>query len=500
MSNYLRTNTKMELQRAQAEAQRKKSLNHQSNKTTQSQAILLPNAVATSASVPGTVLHVQSNLQHPTRYHVEQKQRNQVANYLSNSVGTSKVVVNQLLRPHGSMPDTKTIGVTGTSGLSAPASPLSRLQLSTSADSQMDDIIDDIVSLESSLGDRNLSTTLPTIDQSTLQTFAVSSAQKLAVYDQNKTSSSCPPEIIPKQEFLDDDPRATYMQDRVKKDNHNRIERRRRYNINDRIKELGTLVPRNNDPDMRWNKGSILKASVDYMRDLQNRVSRAEKVERNQGQMQNTNRRLMLRIQELEMLVKSKGMDIPPMQEQEEIFNSLLNTDTSVSFDDPTQMFTKEEEFEVANFPSQPIQEHSSNFNQDTHSSSFLIQQSPQQPSFFIATQPTTSPSPNTSQHQYLQPQQHIVSIDITSPASLSPQPQQPQHRTIDTSMATTMMQHENQGIQLSDAMLPFDSNTTFSNLLNQSEEVNFDDVLMEEDMTPIRTDIFLSDSIQHLQ
>ena len=32
--------------------------------------------------------------------------------------------------------------------------------------------------------------------------------------------------------------------DRRKKDIHNMIERRRRYNINDRIKELGTLLPR----------------------------------------------------------------------------------------------------------------------------------------------------------------------------------------------------------------------------------------------------------------
>merc|ERR1711994_972419 len=57
-------------------------------------------------------------------------------------------------------------------------------------------------------------------------------------------------------------------------DNHNLIERRRRYNINDRIKELGTLLPKENDEyfelvrDVRQNKGSILKASVDYIRKL----------------------------------------------------------------------------------------------------------------------------------------------------------------------------------------------------------------------------------------
>ena len=50
------------------------------------------------------------------------------------------------------------------------------------------------------------------------------------------------------------------LQDRQKKDNHNAIERRRRFNINDRIKELGTLLPKQ-DPEMRPNKGSYYKGN-----------------------------------------------------------------------------------------------------------------------------------------------------------------------------------------------------------------------------------------------
>lgn len=52
------------------------------------------------------------------------------------------------------------------------------------------------------------------------------------------------------------------------------VERRRRFNINDRIKELGTLLPKTNDPfyevirDVRPNKGTILKSSVDYIKCL----------------------------------------------------------------------------------------------------------------------------------------------------------------------------------------------------------------------------------------
>lgn len=79
-------------------------------------------------------------------------------------------------------------------------------------------------------------------------------------------SSSCPQ--LTEQEL------KAWQKDRQKKDNHNQIERRRRYNINDRIKELGTLLPRNaDDPkhfelvkDMKQNKGTILKASVDYLK------------------------------------------------------------------------------------------------------------------------------------------------------------------------------------------------------------------------------------------
>ena len=56
-----------------------------------------------------------------------------------------------------------------------------------------------------------------------------------------------------------------WTKERQKKDNHNKIERRRRYNINDRIKELGTLLPHEDSRyhdimrDMKHNKGTILQ-------------------------------------------------------------------------------------------------------------------------------------------------------------------------------------------------------------------------------------------------
>ncbi|KAG5872278.1 hypothetical protein JTB14_034452 [Gonioctena quinquepunctata] len=104
--------------------------------------------------------------------------------------------------------------------------------------------------------------------------------------------------------------------DRQKKDNHNMIERRRRFNINDRIKELGTLLPKNNDPyydivrDVRPNKGTILKSSVEYIKCLKNEVQRLKQQEARQKQMESMNRRLQLRVQELERQAKSHGLPV----------------------------------------------------------------------------------------------------------------------------------------------------------------------------------------------
>lgn len=84
---------------------------------------------------------------------------------------------------------------------------------------------------------------------------------------------------------------------------HFAVERRRRFNINDRIKELGTLLPKTNDPyyevvrDIRPNKGTILKSSVEYIKCLKHEVTRLKQTESRQKQMEHQNRRLMQRVQ-----------------------------------------------------------------------------------------------------------------------------------------------------------------------------------------------------------
>ncbi|KAI8083930.1 helix-loop-helix DNA-binding domain-containing protein [Thamnidium elegans] len=61
---------------------------------------------------------------------------------------------------------------------------------------------------------------------------------------------------------------------RRRRESHNAVERRRRDNINDRIQELGTLLPDSVDDGVnRLNKGTILRKSVDQIKKLQNDVA-----------------------------------------------------------------------------------------------------------------------------------------------------------------------------------------------------------------------------------
>ncbi|CAF86998.1 unnamed protein product, partial [Tetraodon nigroviridis] len=136
-------------------------------------------------------------------------------------------------------------------------------------------------------------------------------------------SNSCPADLHAVKRELSDAEAKALIKERQKKDNHNLIERRRRFNINDRIKELGDLVPKSTDPSVppppasrpqrgpralspplcvvaretRWNKGTILKASVDYIRRLQKEQQKVREMEERQRKLESTNHSLLLRIQ-----------------------------------------------------------------------------------------------------------------------------------------------------------------------------------------------------------
>ncbi|KAA8590781.1 hypothetical protein FQN60_001724, partial [Etheostoma spectabile] len=265
---------------------------------------------------------VQTHLENPTKYHIQRSQQQQVKQYLGKlgSQVLSFPCHNQS-SDHGGMPPGP--------GNSAPNSPMALLTLNTNCEKEMDDVIDDIISLESSYNDDILSLMDPGLQMA--NTIPLN-ANLMDMYGNQSISqqglpisNSCPANI--KREYsVSQSPAIMHMMDksgscgkfdnyqrpegfpvaevramakeRQKKDNHNLIERRRRFNINDRIKELGTLIPKSNDPDMRWNKGTILKASVDYIRKLQREQQRAKDLETRQKKLEHANRHLMLRIQQ----------------------------------------------------------------------------------------------------------------------------------------------------------------------------------------------------------
>ncbi|XP_077132229.1 microphthalmia-associated transcription factor isoform X12 [Ranitomeya variabilis] len=247
-----------------------------------------------AAQVPMEVLKVQTHLENPTKYHIQQAQKQQVQQYLTTAKHPNKA----LSLPCANQPG-EHIMPPGP-GSSAPNSPMAMLTLSTTCEKEMDDVIDDIISLESSYNEDIL------LMDPAMQ--MANTVRQAGSYLPHMPVSASLIDIYGNQES---EARAL-AKERQKKDNHNLIERRRRFNINDRIKELGTLIPKSNDPDMRWNKGTILKASVDYIRKLQREQQRSKEVENKQKKLEHANRHLLLRIQELEMQARAHGLSIMP--------------------------------------------------------------------------------------------------------------------------------------------------------------------------------------------
>ncbi|XP_041692034.2 transcription factor E3 isoform X5 [Coregonus clupeaformis] len=271
------------------------------------------------AQVPVEVLKVQTHLENPTKYHIQASQRQQVKHYLSSTLGNK--LTNQMLgaspSPHsGSAPELQP--------------PASSTPLLSSNKEEMEDVIDGIISLESGLNDEffklidsglQLANTLP-VSGNMLDVYSSGGmvAPNIAV------SNSCPADLHNvKTELTGTVVEAkAMMKERQKKDNHNQIERRRRFNINDRIKELGALIPKSSDPppcygdrETRWNKGTILKASVDYIRRLQKEQQRAKEMENRQRKLEHSNRSLLLHIQELEMQARLHGLSTPTSSSQD---------------------------------------------------------------------------------------------------------------------------------------------------------------------------------------
>ncbi|XP_035675917.1 microphthalmia-associated transcription factor-like isoform X1 [Branchiostoma floridae] len=366
-----RTALKMQLMREQMQEQERRDRIVQVQQSSavkinssQASAINVPHSLPTTTEVPAQILKVETKLAHPTRYHIQQNQRRQVQEYLqetstARSAPTGGGMPIQAASPTITVTQTTTNSVpspTKPPGDFPPDSPMSLLSGSGATGSEMDDVIDDIISLESSFDDsfnfldapmQQISSTMP-LTSSLLDGFGT--VGSLTPMVTANTSASCPADLtnIKKEpvQMSESELKAlakdrqkkdnhnmnewgysemvgwiggvpeqamALAKDRQKKDNHNIIERRRRFNINDRIKELGTLLPKTADPDMRWNKGTILKASVDYIRRLKKEHERMRHMEERQKQMEQMNRKMLLRIQELEMHCRAHSIPTTPL-------------------------------------------------------------------------------------------------------------------------------------------------------------------------------------------
>ncbi|XP_029634799.1 microphthalmia-associated transcription factor isoform X1 [Octopus sinensis] len=355
-----RTNLKQQLMKQQvAEQERKESFSPESMKIyiDPSDSINVPEPKNVGKEVPPQVLQVKTQLEHPTKYHIQQKQNQQIQLFLhekqvsgSTSVpGNTQSMPNMVALQGTNITDQSDVLHTASAPLTNPDSPLPLPAVANPAPTDMDNIFPEGISLESvdATIDNDLNLIEPTLTQltSTGHTHVINNWENmdahfidfnkafnsqpdtrvynklpqtsvLNLYDQHtensKSITSVPNAFRLKAadppQFLNEDEARQWAKDRQKKDNHNLIERRRRFNINDRIKELGTLLPKNSDPDTRQNKGSILKNSVDYIRKLRKDQDKMHNLEEKNRLSETNNRKLMLRVQHLEMLCKSHGI------------------------------------------------------------------------------------------------------------------------------------------------------------------------------------------------
>lgn len=291
----------------------------------------------TNMELPPHVLQVKTVLKNPTKYHIMAKQKNQVRQFLSSSQDDvfSEICIKKnegaqsapLIKENKLKPKFQQ---TSSSYTAAPSpevlSPGLNSVATSGGTSDADEVLEGILSFEAS------SIASDSVELQSQNLFG--SMLSIEAISRNKNSNSCPSGLEHfKQELQNYD---IDSKDRIKKDNHNMIERRRRYNINDRIKELGDLLPKNNDPhyelvrDSRQNKGTILKSSVDYIKALKIDVNKMEQVRSDNKNLQAVNRKLLLRIQELENQAKANGLPVEnstwKIVNPEQLFDTLMNT------------------------------------------------------------------------------------------------------------------------------------------------------------------------------
>uniref|UniRef100_A0A8C3XN62 Transcription factor binding to IGHM enhancer 3 n=1 Tax=Chelydra serpentina TaxID=8475 RepID=A0A8C3XN62_CHESE len=160
---------------------------------------------------------------------------------------------------------------------------------------QIDDVIDEIISLESSYNDEMLNYMYRTLGTRHWGGGHGRGRSPPLFPGGGCRSSVCPADTLPSFLVTENEAKAL-MKERQKKDNHN-------------LSECPTPF-REPWMEMRWNKGTILKASVDYIRKLQKEQQRSREMELRQRKLEQANRSLQLRVQELEMQAQLHGLPL----------------------------------------------------------------------------------------------------------------------------------------------------------------------------------------------
>ncbi|CAG0886291.1 unnamed protein product [Cyprideis torosa] len=264
---------------------------------------------AVNVTVPKQVMQVRTMLENPTRFHVETIREKQIHEYLGATTTTPEVPA-------------RTVEVQNTSS--------SFLTPRLGPEIQIDEVASEACTpgtVSPSVGSSGAPT--PTRNdtddpdvEDLLQEMIMDASFKMKdvnCLESLLSESGEMPNITHESTLTEADFKAL-MKDRQKKDNHNQIERKRRYHINDQIKVLKTLLPKSGEPryaeavrdaQEKGNKGAILTATVLYIKHLKEDSKKLSKMEERIRDQNKEKKKLLLKIQELETKLQESGISVP---------------------------------------------------------------------------------------------------------------------------------------------------------------------------------------------
>ncbi|GAU93727.1 hypothetical protein RvY_05621-2 [Ramazzottius varieornatus] len=284
-------------------------------------------------------MHYNMNIQSPSRFFMDDKHKQSLNLQMPpGSLGKTSPLAHfghSLPSQLGGLNGVRQHSVNSNASPLSPDSPMTPRSIGTPHSpaitdvSEMDELIEDIMEMETKNGVAPASRSLRSTKVSPMRrsykatspvpTGVTGNPDYLRLLDPSSSSpvsSSCPAnfQLAPNNDVSSLNGEETESvrsvsnsKDRQKKDNHNIIERKRRDNINNLIKELRTLLPHSSDP----SKGSTLKAAVDYLKELKKDKDRVKAMEERQKSTEHQNRKLSLKIQELERLADAHGIQLP---------------------------------------------------------------------------------------------------------------------------------------------------------------------------------------------